>query len=205
MKKIRYILGLFLVIFVSTTLANTPSQQLDELLSNFHAMRADFQQKTLVKNGVSKASSGNMALKRPGKFRWEITQPNHQLIVADGQYLWVYDVDLEQASRKNLTKDTNSPAILLSGSSHAIEQRFTIIDFQTEGNRSIFKLKPKANQDMFQRVDLEFTDRKLSKMAVIDNLGQKNIFNFSSVEINPNLSNALFQFHAPHGVDVIKE
>jgi outer membrane lipoprotein carrier protein len=167
-------------------------------------MSATFAQKTIVKNGVTKSSSGTMALKRPGKFRWEITQPNHQIIVADGQYLWIYDVDLEQATRRNLN-DANSPAILLSGSTAALEDRFNVENLETKGTKKIFHLKPKTEQDMFQNVDIQFNNGKLAQMSVFDNLGQKNIFYFNNVKINPSLSSSLFQFKAPTGVDLIKE
>ncbi len=166
-------------------------------------MSADFKQKAIAKKGLGKMSFGKMALQRPGKFRWEITQPNHQLIIADGKSLWFYDVDLEQATKQSLTKDTNSPATLLSGSTQNIERRFTITHYEQKGDKAYFQLKPRQGQDMVQWVELEFTNKKLSMMAVVDNLGSKNIFRFSNVKINPNLSNALFIFHVPKGVDIM--
>ncbi len=205
MKQFKYFLSFLLLIFCINTLAATPSEQLNTLLSNFHAMSANFSQKTVVKNGVTKSSVGTMALKRPGKFRWEITQPNHQIIVADGQYLWIYDVDLEQATKRDLSKDSNSPALLLSGSTSALEERFGIENYQVKGKKKTFQLKPKTDQDMFQKVVIVFDNEQLSQMSVSDNLGQKNIFSFSNVKINPALSATLFQFHPPQGVDVIKD
>jgi outer membrane lipoprotein carrier protein len=205
MKQLKYYLSFFLLIFSFNILAATPFEQLDTLLSNFHAMSANFAQKTVVKNGVTKSSAGTMALKRPGKFRWEITQPNHQIVIADGRYLWIYDVDLEQATKRDLSKDSNSPALLLSGSTSALEQRFEIENFQTKGSKKTFQLKPKSDQDMFQKVMIVFDNDQLSQMSVIDSLGQKNIFSFSGVKINPTLSATLFQFHPPKGVDVIQD
>jgi len=167
-------------------------------------MSAHFNQTSYVKKQPAKNASGHMALQRPGKFRWEITQPNRQIIIADGQYLWIYDVDLEQATRQSLNKDVHSPAILLSGSSQAIEQRFTLIHSERKGQNSIFQLKPKNNQDLVQQVELKFTHDKLSEMSVMDSLGQKNTFQFTDVKLNPSLPNSLFQFKAPKGVDIIK-
>lgn len=204
-KYPKFLITLFLFFFSITTLAATAEQELNSLLSNFHSMSANFTQKTFTKNGAAKASNGNMALQRPGKFRWEIFQPNHQIIIADGQYLWVYDVELEQAIRKNLNQDANSPAILLSGSTSAIADRFAIQNLDQQGNSKIFHLMPKVNQDMFQRVDIQFQNGKLSQMAVIDNLGQKNVFYFSNVVTNPSLNASLFRFQPQSKVDVVKE
>lgn len=205
MKNLKRYLSAWLLFCSLSAFASSPAEQLDQLLSNFHAMSANFVQRTAVKNGAGKSSSGKMALKRPGKFRWEITKPNHQVIIADDQYLWIYDVDLEQATRKDINKDTSNSAILLSGSTRAIEQRFIIANFETRGDSRIFQLKPKSSQDMFQQVDLIFTNGNLSAMSVIDNLGQRNTFSFTNVKINPSLGSNLFQFTAPRGVDVVKE
>ena len=205
MKLIKTYLIFFFFFASCTALADSSFQQLDSFLSTFKSMSANFSQTAIVRKGVGKKSSGTMALQRPGKFRWETTSPNRQVIIADGKYLWFYDVDLEQATKHSLTKDAHSPAILLSGTTAALEQRFTMIDAKTEGSKTIFRLKPKQDRDMFQEVVLQFAGKKLSQMAVVDNLGQKTIFSFSNVVLNPKLSSALFQFRAPKGVDVIKE
>lgn len=186
-------------------LADDSQAKLNALLSNFEAMSADFNQTAIVKKAPQKKSVGTMALKRPGKFRWEITSPNRQIIIADGKYLWIYDVDLEQATKKGLTKDANSPASLLSGSGDAIAERFTLVDAKQEDNANTFKLKPKKNGDMIQSVELKFVDDKLNQMTVLDNLGQQTIFKFSNVKVNPSLSSSLFKFSAPKGVDIIQD
>lgn len=207
MKKFKM---LFMVVILTSTFtaavfAETPENQLNSLLSNFHSMSANFKQNASIKKGTGKTSSGSMAIQRPGKFRWEIAQPNHQIIIADGKNLWIYDVDLEQATKKKLTKDTNSPAILLSGSTSAIEKRFKITSFRERGDRLHFQLKPKQNHDMFQSVELEFINQMLSIMSVNDNLGSKTTFYFSNVKVNPRLSPKLFIFQAPKNVDVLAE
>jgi len=205
MKLIKLIFLLAFLFISKVSLADNAHAQLDALLSNFKSMSADFTQVATVKKSAAKKSMGTMALQRPGKFRWEITSPNHQTIIADSKNLWIYDVDLEQATKRSLAKDAHSPAMLLSGSTAALEQRFNIIDYQAKGNQAHFILKPKQNQDMLDKVELHFKDNKLDRMAVIDNLGQKNTFYFDHVKVNPSLSNALFKFHAPKGTDIIQE
>lgn len=148
---------------------------------------------------------GTMALERPGKFRWETLSPNHQIIIANGQYIWFYDVDLEQATVQNLKQHANSPALLLSGSTTALEERFKILECATKENDVSFRLAPRMNQDMVKEVLLKFAANKLKQMSVVDNLGQKTLFEFSQVKINPKLSRTLFQFHPPKNVDVIKQ
>ena len=37
-----------------------------------------------------------MALQRPGKFRWEVTNLSPQTVSANGNTLWIYDPDLNK-------------------------------------------------------------------------------------------------------------
>ena len=191
-------------LFSFTAFSQTPMQQLEEYLSNFHTMSANFQQTILAKKGQEKNSSGQMALQRPGKFHWEIVKPNHQIIIADGNNLWIYDIDLEQATKQRLDKGTNSPASLLSGEVKALQSRFIVTSMRQVGDATTFQLKPKSTHDMIQWIELHFVNKELQKMSVLDNLGQKSIFKFSQIKINTPLSPSLFKFHAPQNVDVIQ-
>jgi outer membrane lipoprotein carrier protein len=205
MKIIKQYTAFLLILVLTPAIAADSFGQLNQFLSSFKSMQADFQQKIIIKKNVEKISSGTMALERPGKFRWETTRPNRQVIIADGQYLWFYDVDLEQATQQNIKKDANSPAILLSGSMDALRERFKIIDTKLTDNESRFHLAPRKEHDMVKEIELVFKNNELNQMVVIDNIGQQTIFSFSKVKINPKLSSHLFHFKPPKGVDVVKQ
>jgi outer membrane lipoprotein carrier protein len=205
MKSIKLCLVFFFLSITCSVKADDAFKQLDAFLSSFKSMSANFKQTVMVRKGMGKSSRGNMALERPGKFRWETTSPNHQIIIADGKLLWFYDVDLEQATRQSLTKNANNPASLLNGSTQALEQRFTIINSKTRDGETIFRLKPRKSHDLVEEVELQFKNQKLNGMVIIDNLGQKTLFKFSEVKINPKLSPLLFRFVPPQGVDILKQ
>ncbi len=133
---------LLLSILTSTALAATPSQNLASLLSNYQSLQANFTQTITDEKGkVLQKSRGKMSLKRPGQFRWQITAPNKQLIIANNKYLWIYDVDLEQATRQKINKaNANSPAWLLSGSVTQIQQRFVVKEINGSGGGQWFEL-----------------------------------------------------------------
>ncbi len=185
--------------------ADVPSDNLSNLLGSFKSMTAQFQQ--VVSGGKGKATqhnSGQMALQRPGKFRWEVMSPNAQLLIADGRYIWIYDKDLQQASRQNLdSSNANSPASLLSGSVEDLENRFNVTTMD-KGAGEWFQLTPKNNNDLFKSIQLHFSNGKLVDMQLQDNLGSHTNFHFQNVVINPSLSPSLFKFTKPKGVEIIK-
>lgn len=177
-----------------------------QLLGGIKTMQANFVQTTLGKGGAQtgQSASGTMALQRPGKFRWDVKQPQHQLIVANGNHVWVYDADLEQVTKQSLdASEAGNPAQLLSGDNKALRATFDVTSLAATGNDSCFMLRPKNKNNMYHKVNLCFNGDKLSSMVMEDNLGQSSKFVFSNVVINANLSANLFMFTAPKGVDVI--
>ena len=48
------------------------------------------QEMTIASLGKTTTAHGTMAFKRPGKMRWDLSQGEEQVIVADGETLWLY-------------------------------------------------------------------------------------------------------------------
>jgi outer membrane lipoprotein carrier protein len=201
------ILSVLVALFYATnSFASTEaSSDLSGLLNNFNAMSANFSQVLYDNSGtVIERHTGSMALERPGKFRWQVNNPNQQLLIADGRYLWIYDVDLQQATKQRMdSSKSNSPASLLSGSVSNLENRFTVSQMKKADPGQWFELKPRENKDLFNWIQLHFIDNKLVEMHLLDNLGQLSTFAFTQVEVNPNLPKNTFVFQAPKGVDVV--
>jgi outer membrane lipoprotein carrier protein len=173
-------------------------------LKSLSALSADFSQKVKDENQQTiSASSGTLMLKRPGQFRWDYTQPFEQLILADGQQIWVYDIELDQASVRP-QQDTldATPALLLSGSVD-IEQHFSIENTVLEKDTEWVTLKPLKTEGSFTRVRIGFKAGFLQKMQMQDHFGQQTLFVFSKVLPNPELAPDLFVFTPPEGVDVL--
>lgn len=176
-------------------------------LTKLNTMQANFQQTSYDSTGkVLQQSSGTMAMARPGKFRWQSLTPNNQLIIADGRYIWVYDADLQQATRQTQQQNTPTfnPASLLSGSIASLQQQFSVKQ-TTQDNHQVFQLTPHNKNGFFQRIELFFQQEQLTKMQMTDNLGQSSVFTFSNVKLNSTLDQGLFQFKAPKGTDIIAQ
>lgn len=197
-----------LALLVSTTVLAAPesaTQLFEQTLSPIRSMTANFKQVTYATSGRPlQQANGNMAIARPNKFRWYILKPNKQLIVTDGKLLWVYDVDLEQASVRYLKKmQNNNPAMLLSGNVQQTEKYYQIQVKQQTANGLIFSLKPKQKDGLFKQLELSFNHNKLTSMVFRDNLGQLVKVSFSHITMNPAIPAKQFRFKAPKGVDVI--
>ncbi len=180
--------------------------RLREFVDGAKTLRAQFNQTVLDRAGkVTNESSGTMQFSRPGKFRWEYTKPYPQLIVGDGQKLWIWDSDLNQVTVKKLSDSLgSSPAALLAGSNE-IERSFTLIDGGDKDGLDWLQAQPKDRDTTFESIRMGFSDAGLQVMELIDSFGQKTVIRFAKVEKNPKLAAGLFKFSPPKDADVVGE
>lgn len=191
--------------FGDTITSSDPAAKVQEKLNALRTMSANFSQVVKAKKKQVSQSSGTMALSRPGKFRWQTKNPMPQVVVADGNRLWVYDVDLEQVTVKKQEKGVGGTAgLFLSGYDETVSRDFTVQE-SMKGNLEYFDLKAKSNKANFQRVKLIFEGEVLKGIELFDQLGQHTYVTLSNIKKNPNLSPSLFKFKAPKGVDVIRQ
>ena len=199
------LVGSLTAIFVISAHADA----LPDLLNNIHTMQASFVQ-TVYDSKTNKPiqeSYGTMAMKRPGLFRWDVKKPNPQLIIANQSRLWIYDPDLEQVVVRSLAKAAgDTPALLLSHVSGVLEKNYTVqADAKNTQQLQWFTLTPRSADNMFASIQLGFTNNQITEMRLRDHLGHRTRIQFKNAKFNSSLSNNLFVFKTPRGVDVINE
>ena len=181
-------------------------QKLTQLLNQAQTITARFSQLTLDGGGTQlQETAGQLALKRPGLFRWHTDEPMEQLLVSNGEKVWLYDPDLEQVTIQTLDQRlTHTPALLLSGDVSKISENFEI-SHKEGGNVIDFILKPKSKDSLFDSLRLSFRDSVLNDMQLIDSIGQRTNILFLNVQMNEPLDDKQFSFDVPEGADVIQE
>jgi outer membrane lipoprotein carrier protein len=182
-------------------------QKLTQLLNQAQTITARFSQITVDGSGSTslQETAGELALKRPGLFRWHTDEPQEQLLVSNGQQIWLYDPDLQQVTIQKLDQRlTHTPALLLSGDVSEIRQNFDI-SFKEAGDVVDFTLKPKAKDTLFDNLRLSFKKGVINDMQLIDSVGQRTNILFLGVKMNPAVDAKQFTFEVPAGADVIQE
>src|SRR4051812_7611196 len=193
-------------LFLSATLvhaADGARAKLDAFAKGINAISADFEQQVHDPNGGGKSSHGTLALKAPRQFRWDVAGPYKQLIVADGEKVWIYDPDLEQVSvRAQGTEEAHSPLTVLTDLSQ-LDRDFTTSEQGERDGLTWLRLKSKDKEPQFEYADLGFDASGLARMAFKDTLGNSTEIRFSHWQRNPTLPADAFRFTPPKGVDVI--
>jgi len=189
---------------------------LGQFLQTVRSGRAQF---TQVVTSVPKAgqpprqrtSSGSLEFQRPGRLRFNYKKPFEQILVADGQTLWLHDPDLQQVTARPQAQVLGSTplALIVAATDLAGLQK----DFQLQGEPARdglqwVKATPRRadGQLQYALVGLRAGERgpELLAMEVLDALGQRSVLSFSSFEINPTFKADAFQFQPPAGTSVIR-
>lgn len=194
-----------LVLFCAPIYAQTNDIYLQKKLSKIKTMQASFLQIIKAKNAEPIKSSGSMALAKPNHFFWKTIKPMPQLFIADGQNLWIYDKDLEQASVRKQGKNLSGPAAMfLSDKNNNLAKDYNV-DLTKSNSEERFDLRAKVSHVSFVRVGLVFVGDVIKQIHLYDELGQHTEVLFTDVKLNSKLSSNLFKFIVPKGTDVVRQ
>jgi outer membrane lipoprotein carrier protein len=184
--------------------ASGPSQ-LKAFLSGAKTGKTTFRQVVSGKPGrAPQESSGTFAFARPGKFRWTYEKPHAQVLVGDGEKVWIYDPDLNQVIVRKLDRALGAtPAALLAGDD-ALEKNFELQDGGASGEVEFVDARPRAADSGFVSVRIGLKENLPRTMELRDSFGQVTQLTFGPFERNA-VDPALFRFVPPPGADVVGE
>jgi outer membrane lipoprotein carrier protein len=179
-------------------------ERLDAFMRRTQSAQGEFEQRIFDRNHrLIQQSSGTLAFQRPGKFRWTYAKPYPQLIVGDGERVWIYDEDLKQVTVRKLdTALGATPAALLAGDNDAMKAFELKDDGEREGLEWL-TATPRNKETTFERIRMGFSAVGLERMELTDAFGQTTLLRFIDLRRNPVFDSGLFTFVPPPGVDVI--
>ena len=217
MKKL--IATIFVAACAGTTWANDLKslESLENFVKTVKSGRADFTQVVTApaKEGQaarSKTSTGSFEFQRPSRFKFVYKKPFAQSIVADGQTLWMYDVDLNQVTARAQSQVLGAtPAALIAAAPdlRALQADFELQAAPDKDGLQWVAATPRAKDGQLQSVRIGFkaSDKgsDLAALEITDSFGQRSVLSFSRFEANPALPAETFQFKPPAGADVVRQ
>jgi outer membrane lipoprotein carrier protein len=178
---------------------------LREFVRDVKSGRASFTQTVTSADGAKKrASSGSFEFARPNRFRFAYAKPFEQLIVSDGQKVWIHDVDLNQVSVRKLGAALGAtPAALLAGAS--LDTEFELVAQPSKDGLDWVQAVPRQKDGAFQSMRIGFRGKDLAAVEILDSFGQRSLLQFSQYAANVALPEQSFRFVPPAGADVIEQ
>lgn len=176
---------------------------LEDFLNRTKTLEASFKQVLRTQQGeVLQQTEGRFYLSRPGKFRWNYESPYEQIIVSDGERIWIYDVELQQVTvqRQDVSLPT-TPMALLDDSS-TLHKNFDVVPLDERDGVYRLKLLSKTGDTDFAEVVVGLDKHGLQFMQLHDQFEQVTDIVFSDISSNKKLAEEIFRFVPPDDVDV---
>jgi len=138
--------------------------------------------------------------------RWDYKPPDPQLVVGDGETLWIYQPDDHQVIKAPLTEAfrANTPVTFLAGLGR-LERDFAASLEEDRPERWVLRLVPHRDKGLGSLVlVVRKTDAALEEARITDPLGTTTRLLLANERRNVPLDPGLFRFTPPAGVDVIR-
>jgi len=193
-----------LLLFAALPSGGASLDRFQAYLKSTQSATASFDQKVFDKTGkLVQESRGSFALQRPGKFRWSYAKPHPQVIVGDGERVWIHDPDLNQVTVRRLARAIGStPAALLAGAAE-IDKAFELAEAGAKDGLEWLEARPRDKESGFERIRLGLSAEGIEAMELLDSFGQTTLLRFRDVIRNPRIDANTFRFTPPKGADVL--
>lgn len=186
---------------------------LENFVKNAKSGRAEFTQVVTgpAKEGQaarSKKSSGTFEFSRPNRFRFNYQKPFEQVIVADGQTLWLHDVDLNQVTSRKQAKVLGSTPAALIASAPDLSTLRKDFDLEAAGEKDGIQwvqATPKVKEGQLHSMRVGFRGNDLAALEILDSFGQRSTLTFTKMDLNAAISPATFNFKPPPNTDVSRQ
>ncbi len=211
----RFFLRLAFVLLLGTlafteTDVHKIAQAVDRRYNNLESLQTQFTE-TYRGAGMARNESGPLFLKRPGKMRWDYTEPRPKLFISDGRTAWFYVPGEQQVRRTSVKKldDFRSPLRYLLGKTK-LEKEFTGLSLAPdvkpfEPGDLVLRGVPKGMEDRVNQVLLEIApDSQIRAITIEEADGSTTQFRFSDQKENVPIADSRFHFAPPPGVETVE-
>lgn len=193
------------------TLNMTMDQVLDEVEKVYTSagFSADFIQASTIKAmEITDSASGRLMVKYPGKMRWVYQSPEEQIIVSDGEHLWIYRPEDNQVLRGQASSffgDGKGAGFLSDIRRIRDDFHITLEDIRFGEFYSLMLVPLKKTWDLV-RINLLVSKQNYYITQVYTYNAYEDVtrIEFSNLEFNTALEPSLFEFKMPANVDILE-
>lgn len=207
-------MGLFrLAVGLLAVSALVGDARLDDLLKQVetrynHAktLQVLFEEQYTRPGQIRRAENGVLMLRKPGRMRWDYTQPKGKEFLSDGKFLYLYTPDSNQAVKTKMqeTADMRAPLAFLLGKLN-FQKEFKNIQGKPDAAGVRITAEPKTDNLPYSEVEFVVTSEgRIHEVKVT--AYDKSIldFIFDQEKMDPPLDARLFQFQLPAGAQLVE-
>ncbi|HEX9756843.1 MAG TPA: outer membrane lipoprotein carrier protein LolA [Nitrospiria bacterium] len=211
-QKMIFPVFLFLFGFTPSAQAVTLEEliaQVQNTYAQLNDLQADFTQETAFEGfSTTHRLDGILYLKKPTKMRWDYRTPSQQQIFLEGEKFTYYIPEHQQVVISSLTQETAQEIpIHLLASLSTLQRDYTVTWKEEPTGEPLsyqLRLHPKRTQETSHViVAINPKSHFIEKMEVASLNGNRSSFSFSNIKVNQGISDSLFNFSVPKGVEIV--
>jgi len=150
--------------------------------------------------------SGILMLRKPGRMRWDYSQPAGKLFISDGKLLWIYTPAENRVEKMKFQEsdDMRAPLAFLLGKLN-FQKEFKNIQGTPDGPGLRITAEPKTDNLPYSQVEFVVTtDARIREVKVTAYDKSMLVFTFDQEKMDPPLDAKLFQFQLPPGAQLVE-
>ena len=178
--------------------------QVEERYNRAKTLQVLFKEEYIPPGSARRTENGTLLLRKPGRMRWDYTQPKGKLFVSDGKNLWLYTPADNRATKMKLqeSEDMRAPLAFLLGRLH-FAQEFRNLEARPEASDLRVTAEPKTENLPYSKVEFVVTPESRIREVRVTGFDQSILdFTFDGEKVNPPLDGKLFVFHPPPGAEL---
>lgn len=193
----------------ATGTADSLAARVQQRYNGIRDFEAEFSQ--AYEGGVLRTRTserGTVSIKRPGRMKWIYTQPERKEFVSDGLRIYAYiPADKQVIVSAVPAAGQTTPALFLSGQGD-LARDFTPSFMALPGapaGLTGLKLVPRKEDPDYEwmAIGVDPASLQIRYLTAADRQGGRSTFVFTAMKENRGLSDKMFEFRIPRGVDVI--
>jgi outer membrane lipoprotein carrier protein len=177
----------------------------EEHYNRAKTLEVHFVESYSVQGRARKSESGELKLRKPGRMRWDYTEPAGKLFVSDGKDVYLYTPDAHRVEKTKLkaSDDMRAPLAFLLGKLD-FGKEFRDFDIKPEGANYLITAKAKTDQLPYNGVQMLVTPGFEIQRLVVNGQDLSVLtFQLDGEKLNPPVNDALFKFQMPAGATLV--
>jgi len=184
---------------------STLLKSIEQRYNRAQTLQVQFTESYSVLGRPRKGESGELTLRKPGRMRWDYTEPAGKLFVSDGKDVYLYTPNANRVEKTKLkaSDDMRAPMAFLLGKLDFMKD-FRDFQVKQEGPNYLVVARAKSDKLPYEQVQMLVAPDYSIQRLVIQGQDQSILtFQFAQEKVNPPVDDEQFKFQMPAGAALV--
>jgi len=198
--------GMLAVCVMGATPMDTVLKGVESRYNQAKTLQVSFQEDYTAPGHSRRTESGILMLRKPGRMRWNYSDPAGKLFVSDGKLLWLYTPSENRVEKMKFQEsdDMRAPLAFLLGKLH-FDKEFRNLQARSEGADTRIVAEPRTDNLPYSAVEFVVAPDNHIKEVKVTGFDKSVLhFTFDGERLDPKLADSLFHFEVPKGAELVE-